>query len=300
MQNNTNEAAADGQAADRDGPPVVLRAADLEKAYGSPLPFRRRVEVLDGADLELRAGEIVGIVGANGSGKSTLMKILVGALAADAGRVDRAGTVGWCPQESLLYDRLTVRETIDLFGRAYGLDAEEIAAARRRLADRLDFERFLDYRVDRLSGGNQQKLNLAVALLHDPDVLLLDEPYTGFDWETYLAFWELTEELTERGTAIAVISHFVSEQERFDRIYELADGTLSVRSGGAGAGETDASNPDGAGVAGAHGDGATGDRGDGGAVDGTRATGIRGDGDAGHGRGAAGGEQQPDAEVPSE
>jgi len=154
------------------------------------------------------------------------MQILVGALDADSGTVERAGAVGWCPQEPLLYDRLTVAETFELFGRAYGMDADEIEDARSRLADRLDFERFLDYRIDHLSGGNRQKVNLGVALLHDPDVLLLDEPYTGFDWETYLAFWKLTEELTERGTAIAIISHFVSERERFGRIYELRDGAL--------------------------------------------------------------------------
>jgi len=214
---------------------VVLRGTGIEKAYDSWSPLDSGVDVLDGVDVEIRAGEIVGIVGANGSGKSTLMQILVGALDVDAGSVERAGHVGWCPQETLLYDRLTVEETFDLFGAAYGLSDEAIAEARDRLAERLDFTQFLDYQVRHLSGGNRQKVNLAVALLHDPDVLLLDEPYTGFDWETYLAFWGLTEELTERGTAIAIISHFVSERERFDRIYELRDGDLSVSDGDAGA-----------------------------------------------------------------
>jgi ABC-type multidrug transport system ATPase subunit len=242
MPNIRSEVAADGGIADerpgetphpeetaRDGETggeVVLRATGVEKAYGSGLPFRRRVEVLTGADIEVRAGEVVGIVGANGSGKSTLMKILVGALEADAGTVESSGRVGWCPQEELLYDRLTVRETFRLFGEAYGMDREAVADARDRLADQLGFEEFLDYRVDHLSGGNRQKVNLAVALMHDPDVLLLDEPYTGFDWDTYLAFWELTEQLKERGTSVAIISHLINERERFDRIFELADGTL--------------------------------------------------------------------------
>ncbi|WP_323190847.1 ABC transporter ATP-binding protein [Halostella sp. PRR32] len=205
---------------------VPLRAEGIEKSYGSRLPFTDRVEVLTGADIEVPAGEIVGIVGENGSGKSTLMKVLVGTLNADDGVVERAGTVGWCPQESLLYDRLTVRETFDLFGEAYGMDGDAVADARERLASRLDFERFLDYQVRNLSGGNRQKVNLSVALMHDPDVLLLDEPYTGFDWDTYLAFWELSESLVERDTAIAVISHLINERERFDRIYELRDGRL--------------------------------------------------------------------------
>ncbi|WP_276271858.1 ABC transporter ATP-binding protein [Haloarcula litorea] len=214
-----SDAALDGEA--------VLRASGVEKVYDSRLPVvGRTVEVLTGAEIELSAGEIVGIVGENGSGKSTLLQILVGSLQPDAGTVERGGTVGWCPQETLLYDRLTVRETFDLFGEAYGMSDERVARRRDELADRLDFERFLDYRVDHLSGGNRQKVNLAAALLHDPDVLLLDEPYTGFDWETYLAFWDLTEELTAEGTAIAVISHLISERERFDRILELRDGEL--------------------------------------------------------------------------
>ncbi|WP_435125767.1 ABC transporter ATP-binding protein [Halobaculum sp. D14] len=212
---------------DSDGS-VVLRATGLEKTYRSRIPFvGQTVEVLTGADVALSEGEIVGIVGGNGSGKSTLMKLLVGTLRPDAGDVTREADVGWCPQESLLYDRLTVSETFDLFGEAYGLSDERVAERRDELAERLDFARFLDYRIDHLSGGNRQKVNLAVALLHDPDVLLLDEPYTGFDWETYLAFWELTESLVDDGVAIAVISHLISERERFDRILELEDGTLS-------------------------------------------------------------------------
>jgi ABC-2 type transport system ATP-binding protein len=205
---------------------VALRAEGIEKTYGSRLSFTRSVEVLTGASIELSAGEVVGIVGENGSGKSTLMKILVGVLEPDAGSIITDATVGWCPQESLLYDRLTVEETFQLFGEAYELDIGEIEQSRDQLADRLDFEQFMDYRIDHLSGGNRRKVDLSIALLHDPDVLLLDEPYTGFDWETYLAFWDFTEELKDRGTAIAVISHLINERERFDHIYQLRDGEL--------------------------------------------------------------------------
>ncbi|MFB6083061.1 MAG: ABC transporter ATP-binding protein [Halorientalis sp.] len=223
MTEQRSEDAGSGETAE----PVVLRGEGLEKTYGNRLPFGRTVEVLTGVDVEIRAGEVVGIVGGNGSGKSTLMGILVGALDADAGTVESTGSVGWCPQDELLYDRLTVRETFRLFGDGYGMDPDEIDEARDWLASTLDFERYLDYRVDRLSGGNRQKVNLSIALMHDPDILLLDEPYTGFDWDTYLAFWDLTADLKERGTAVAIISHLINEQERFDRILELADGTLS-------------------------------------------------------------------------
>jgi ABC-2 type transport system ATP-binding protein len=230
MANKTNPAAVvEAADADHESPAATeaaLQATGIEKTYGSWLPIGRTVEVLTGADIEIQSGEIVGIVGENGSGKSTLMKVLVGALEADAGTVASSGRVGWCPQEELLYDRLTVRETFRLFGEGYGMSQSEIEEAREWLAETLDFEEFLDYRIDHLSGGNRQKVNLSIALMHDPDVLLLDEPYTGFDWETYLAFWDLTTELTERGTAVAIISHLINERERFDRIFELADGTL--------------------------------------------------------------------------
>jgi ABC-type multidrug transport system ATPase subunit len=186
----------------------------------------RSVDVLDGATLEVRRGEVVGIMGENGSGKSTLMQILAGVLGTDAGTVQRSGAVGWCPQEPRLYDRLTVDETFRLFGRAYGMDDEERQEARDWLTDTLDFEQFADRQVRHLSGGNEQKLNLSVALMHDPDLLLLDEPYTGFDWETFLAFWDLTEELRERGVGVAIISHIISERDRFDVVYELHDGHL--------------------------------------------------------------------------
>jgi ABC-2 type transport system ATP-binding protein len=264
IENGDSGQGSERRSTDTDGE-VVLRADGVEKAYGSSLPFRERVEVLTGADLAVRAGELVGVVGANGSGKSTLLRILVGDLAPDDGTVRVSGRVGWCPQETRLYDRLTVRETFDLFGEAYGLDDDAVAEARDRLADRLDFERYLDRRVDRLSGGNRQKVNLGAALLHDPDVLVLDEPYTGFDWETYLAFWELTDDLRARGTAIVIVSHFVEERERFDRVLELADGELHADDGAEAGAEGDDA------VVASRQEAAT----DGGA----RATGVRTDGD---------------------
>jgi len=205
---------------------TLVRAEGVEKTYSSVLPFTRSVPVLSGADLEIRRGEIVGIVGANGAGKSTLMNVLVGVLDHDGGTVERSGTVGWCPQETLLYDRLTVSETFRLFGSGYGMSPEEIKDAKRRLAEELDFEQYLDYRIDQLSGGNRQKVNLGVALMHDPDVLMLDEPYTGFDWETYLQFWDLAKDLAADGTAVVMISHLIEERSRLDRIYEVRDGNV--------------------------------------------------------------------------
>ncbi len=187
-------------------------------------PLVRRNRVLTDASLEIGAGEIAAIVGANGSGKSTLMMIIAGVLERDAGRVAVNGRMGYCPQTPVLYEKLTVAETFRLFGIAYGMDDGSIRRRQSDLMAALDFGDYHDYRIEHLSGGTQQKLNLALALLHDPEVLLLDEPYAGFDYETYLRFWDMSEELAARGRSILVISHFVEQQERFHKIYRVKDG----------------------------------------------------------------------------
>jgi ABC-type multidrug transport system ATPase subunit len=203
----------------------VLRAEGIEKGFhrGIP-PRRRRIEVLRGASLEVRRGELVGLVGENGSGKSTLMKIVVGLLDRDGGSIELDGRLGYCPQVPLLWEKLTVDEHFELFSRAYDLDPGRAVAASGGLLEELQFGRYRGYRVEELSGGTRQKLNLALALMHEPDLLLLDEPYSGFDWETYLRFWEMSAHRREAGMGILIVSHFLSERERLDRIYELRDG----------------------------------------------------------------------------
>ena len=202
-----------------------LTATGITKSYHRGIwPRRREVVVLRGADLTVGAGEVVGLVGENGSGKSTLMKVLVGALAADAGTVEVSGRIGYCPQEPVLYERLTCDEHLELFGVAYGMDEQGVTDAADALYATLGFDRWRTSQVAELSGGTRAKLNLAIALLADPDVLLLDEPYAGFDWDTYLRFWDLTAERRASGRSVLVISHFVADQERFDRIVQLRDG----------------------------------------------------------------------------
>ncbi len=209
---------------------AVLSATGLAKTYRRGVwPRRSTVEVLKGASLDLFAGELVGLVGENGSGKSTLMKVLVGDLRADGGSVSQLGSFGYCPQVPVLYDRLTCDEHLDLFGIAYGLDDQALNRSRSTMYEELDFERFSDTRVEALSGGTRSKLNLALAMLHDPQVLLLDEPYAGFDWDTYLRFWQLTATRREAGASVLIISHFIADEERFDRIYDLRDGRLEQR-----------------------------------------------------------------------
>lgn len=208
----------------------LLDADDVHKAYRKGFwPRRRVLQVLKGASLTIGPGEIVGLVGENGSGKSTLMKVLVGDLLADSGVINRASLFGYCPQVPVLYERLTCDEHLELFGAAYGLTPEDVERASSLAYEALDFARFSDTWVQDLSGGTRSKLNLALAILHDPDLLCLDEPYAGFDWDTYLKFWELSGRRREHGGGLLIISHFIVDEERFDRIYDLIDGRIVER-----------------------------------------------------------------------
>lgn len=208
---------------------AVLRVVDVHKSFRRGAPWRRRrVNVLRGASLVVGPSEFVGLVGENGSGKSTLMHVIVGLLGRDAGTVERPARLGYCPQQPLLWDKLTVNEHFELFAEAYELAAEQAAGSRDVLLAELQFAKYVDYRVEELSGGTRQKLNLALALLHEPQLLLLDEPYSGFDWETYQRFWEMAERRRQDGMAILIVSHLLSERDRLTHVYELRDGRCEV------------------------------------------------------------------------
>ncbi|GAA1320660.1 ABC transporter ATP-binding protein [Streptomyces sanglieri] len=198
------------------------REGNAMKVSGLHHGYQRRA-VLRGIDLDLRPGVLAGIVGENGAGKSTLLRILSGELRPDRGSVHHHGRFGYCPQDVVLNDALTVRQHLDFFKTAFVLDDLRHAET---IMDELRLSQYADVRAGVLSGGTRQKLNLTLALMHDPQVLLLDEPYQGFDWDTYQRFWRLATRLRDTGRSILVVSHLAYDTERLDEIWRLDGGTL--------------------------------------------------------------------------
>jgi ABC-2 type transport system ATP-binding protein len=197
-------------------PPVVIAAEGLRKSYGAR-------EALKGVSLEARAGERVACIGPNGAGKTTLLTILAGIQDADGGTVQGGDGAGWVPQTPAVYDKLTVAENLRLFARLEGAGDVEGAVARMLAQTRLG-ERAED-QVARLSGGNRQRLNVAVGLLSSPPVLLLDEPSAALDPRQRERLWEYLGGLSRDGTTVLYATHTVSEAERYaDRVLVLADG----------------------------------------------------------------------------
>jgi ABC-2 type transport system ATP-binding protein len=187
--------------------------------------FGRRTALYP-TDLELGQGELVALVGPNGAGKSTLLSILAGALPASGGRVELRGDVrcGWMPQRPAHYGRLSARENLELFARLQG-EADPAAAAARLLAQvELSDE---DRASADLSLGNRQRLNLALALLGDPNVLLLDEPAASLDPRQRRRLWETVLALRAAGGAACIATQHPEELEPMaDRVAVLVDGRL--------------------------------------------------------------------------
>ncbi|HXV56924.1 MAG TPA: ABC transporter ATP-binding protein [Gaiellaceae bacterium] len=188
--------------------------------------YGRRV-ALAPTDLDVRGGEVLALVGPNGAGKSTLLSILAGSLAPDEGDVVQASPpprVGWVPQRPAQYGRLTPRENLELFARLEGLPEPRAAAG--RLLELVELPD--DGRLGaELSLGNQQRLNLALALLADPDVLLLDEPTASLDPRQRRRFWEVGRGVRDAGGAVVFVTQNLEELGRFaDRVAVLLEGKL--------------------------------------------------------------------------
>jgi len=197
-----------------------LRADAVSKSYGQR-------EALKAVSFAAEAGEVVAVIGPNGAGKTTLLSILAGLQAPSSGTVSvRPAEVGWVPQQPAIYSKLSVAENLRLFARLERV-ADHDAAVERMLA-LTGLEARADDELGRLSGGNQQRVNIAVGLLASPSVLLLDEPSSSLDPRQRERLWELISSLArEDGSTVVFSTHNVGEAERYaDRVLVLADGEL--------------------------------------------------------------------------
>jgi ABC-2 type transport system ATP-binding protein len=196
---------------------VVIETHGLMKRFGDR-------EALKDLSFSARRGELLAVIGPNGAGKTTLLSILAGIRSPDAGSVSRApGDVGWVPQQAALYRRLTVAENLRLFARLERVDDTDAAVdemlSQTALGDRRDDQ------VGTLSGGNQQRINIAIGLLAKPAVLLLDEPSAGLDPRQRERLWDFVLDLAGGGTTVIFSTHNIAEAERYgQRLLVLADG----------------------------------------------------------------------------
>jgi ABC-2 type transport system ATP-binding protein len=199
------------------------RAAPVLEVDGLSKSFGERVALRD-VSLEVRSGELLAVLGPNGAGKTTLLSILAGITRADSGRVTSANRdVGWVPQQAGLYRRLTVEENLRLFAHMEGVT--ELEGTVGRMLDQTGLADRRHDPVSSLSGGNQQRINIAIGLLGNPQVLLLDEPSSGLDPSQRVRLWEFVAALAEAGTTVIYSTHQIEEASHYgDRLVVLADG----------------------------------------------------------------------------
>ena len=194
--------------------PVVLRLRDVSARRG-------RHTVLSGINLTIHRGEVVAVVGANGAGKSTLLQLCAGLLRASGGSIERTPNFGYAPQLDSLAPLLTVDEHLRLFGAARGIRQGRSISTGHRLLTRLGWTARGDQTAGTLSGGTQQKLNVALAQLDAPDLLLLDEPYQGLDALAYEDLCALISAWRASGAGVLLVTHLLRDVDLVDRVVEL-------------------------------------------------------------------------------
>lgn len=215
------------------GTDILLESRGLVKAFGS-------LRAVDGLDLQVRAGEMVGLVGPDGAGKTTAMRLLCGALKPSGGRVQVAGYelpqqverarehIGYLAQRFSLYGDLTVAENLEFFGEIFQIPDSERRARSQELLMFAGLSEFANRPAAALSGGMQKKLGLATALVHRPALLLLDEPTGGVDPVARQEFWHLLIGLLRSGSAVLVSTPYMDEAMRFNRVIFMNKGRALV------------------------------------------------------------------------
>lgn len=214
-------------------PGVSVSARNLTRRFGD-------FAAVDGITFDVAEGEVFGFLGANGAGKTTAIRMLTGLLAPTSGEARVAGydvysqteqikrSIGYMSQKFSLYDDLTVRENIRLYGGIYGLSDHDIRGRTNTLLDRLGLEQHAGERVQSLPLGWKQKLAFSVAMIHSPRIIFLDEPTGGVDPITRRQFWEMIYEAGAQGTTVFVTTHYMDEAEYCDRVSIMVAGRIAA------------------------------------------------------------------------
>lgn len=213
---------------------MIIEVEDLVRHYGE-------VKAVDGVSFGVEEGETFGLLGPNGAGKTTLMEILCGLRTFDHGKATVKGLdlvkdslkirsmIGFCPQETLLYDLLNVRENLVFSASLYSLGSQKFKERLEFSAKVLGVGEFLKRRVDKLSGGMKRRANLAASIIHDPQIVILDEPTVGFDPTIKREFWELIKNLKNYGKTILLSTHDMYEAEAIcDRVAIMEKGKIAA------------------------------------------------------------------------
>ena len=211
---------------------AVLQVIDLKKSFGEN-------QVLKGINFEVFPGQIIGYIGPNGAGKSTTVKIFLGMLEKDHGQISIFGQpleygdwkykhrIGYVPEQSEVYENLTASEYLSFVGGMYGMENEEIESKAKALMGLFGIEDTLHSRISSYSKGMRQKLLIIAAMIHDPDILFLDEPLSGLDANSVMVFKEILAHLKARGKTIFYSSHIMEVVEKIsDRILLLSGGEI--------------------------------------------------------------------------
>ena len=222
---------AEPSPATADGSAEIIRAAGVTRRFGS-------LTAVSDVSFNVSAGDIVGLAGSDGAGKTTLLRMLATMLAPSSGTIrvggldavrERSGVkemLGYMPQRFGLYPDLTVAENLDFFMDIYGITGEERRRRRERYLGFSNLLPFVDRRSGDLSGGMKQKLGLACVLVHEPRVLILDEPTNGVDPVSRQEFWQILAEMKQAGMTILVSTAYLDEGERCDRLLLMHNGRI--------------------------------------------------------------------------
>ncbi len=208
----------------------MLEVLEVSKLYGDR-------KVLDSITFSVREREIFGLLGPNGAGKTTLMEIIAGIRRCDGGEVRVKGhkptsseakrLMAFNPQETLLYDKLSSLENLEFIASLYGLSGSEFRNRVEELASKLGIEHLLKRRVEKMSGGERRRVSLAASLLHDPELLILDEPTVGLDPDARRDFWDLITSMRMEGRTILISTHYMEEADELcDRVAVIDQGRI--------------------------------------------------------------------------